>query len=186
MPRPTATMVKAFALNLRAAAWLLAVQAIQLSHGFPTLSTYGRASSRAKLIINAVILTHASPQWMNNNGWKMIGTQCCGPAGSVVIYDETSAGNDHAAFSVGGGLICQHNPGRCRCRMRALTCCCLPRLHLQNLTQMSHFSAPQATGASIACIAKVAELALSTLPICKFCFQMLSSKKKSLVRALQH
>ena len=52
---------------------------------------------------------------MNKNGWKMIGTQCCGPAGSVVIYDETSAGNDHAAFSVGGGLICQHNPGRCRC-----------------------------------------------------------------------
>jgi len=51
---------------------------------------------------------------MNKNGWKMIGTQCCGPAGSVVIYDETSAGNDHAAFSVGGGLICQHNPGRCR------------------------------------------------------------------------
>ncbi len=52
---------------------------------------------------------------MNKNGWKMIGTQCCGPAGSVVIYDETSAGNDHAAFSVGGGLICQHNPSRCRC-----------------------------------------------------------------------
>ena len=51
---------------------------------------------------------------MDAHGWKMIGTQCCGPAGSVVIYDETSAGNDHAAFSVGGGLICQHNPGRCR------------------------------------------------------------------------
>ena len=55
----------------------------------------------------------------------MIGTQCCGPAGSVVIYDETSAGNDHAAFSVGGGLICQHNPGRCRCvRCRLISCVC--------------------------------------------------------------
>jgi hypothetical protein len=60
-------------------------------------------------------LCHVFMQWMTKNGWKMIGTQCCGPAGSVVIYDETSAGNDHAAFSVGGGLICQHNPGRCRC-----------------------------------------------------------------------
>jgi hypothetical protein len=52
---------------------------------------------------------------MNKNGWKMIGSACCGPAGSIVIYDETAKGSDHAAFSVGGGLICQHNPYRCRC-----------------------------------------------------------------------
>ena len=49
-----------------------------------------------------------------NNGWKNIGSACCGPAGSIVIYDTTSKGMDHAAFSMGGGLISQHNPYRCR------------------------------------------------------------------------
>ena len=50
---------------------------------------------------------------MTANGWRSTGSTCCGPPGAVVIYDETSAGNDHAAFSVGGALVCQHNPGRC-------------------------------------------------------------------------
>ena len=60
--------------------------------------------------------THVPPQWLVNNGWRNIGSACCGPAGSIVIYDTTPKGMDHAAFSMGGGLISQHNPYRCRCR----------------------------------------------------------------------
>jgi hypothetical protein len=111
MPRPTATAARAFVPNLPAAAWQPVVLEIPSSHGFQTLSTYGFAFFHQSDDPSS----HAFSQWMESNGWTMIGTQCCGPAGSVVIYDETSAGNDHAAFSVGGGLICQHNPGRCRC-----------------------------------------------------------------------
>ena len=58
---------------------------------------------------------------MNRNGWRMIGSACCGPPGAIVIYDTTPAGSNHAAFSMGGGLISQHNPYRCRL---------LPRLSL--------------------------------------------------------
>jgi hypothetical protein len=102
---------------------------------------------------------------MTKNGWKMIGSQCCGPAGSVVIYDETSAGNDHAAFSVGGGLICQHNPGRCRFlflfvvfSLYFLFVVCLYRnSQIQRLTRPQP-AAPQATGASTVCIAMAAEV----------------------------
>ena len=108
---------------------------------------------------------------MNKNGWKMIGTQCCGPAGSVVIYDETSAGNDHAAFSVGGGLICQHNPGRCRCSPTIPNCSVRHALPAplapsppvvcveatSDLTRPRP-AAPRAIGARIAFIATAAEI----------------------------
>jgi hypothetical protein len=43
------------------------------------------------------------------NGWVEAGSDCCGNPGSVVIYN----GDQHAALSIGGGLIDQHNPSVC-------------------------------------------------------------------------
>jgi len=93
-----------------------------------------------------------------------MGSACCGPAGSIVIYDTTSRGMDHAAFSMGGGLISQHNPYRCRCPLcrhpYILFSCCLPRPKIQHLTRL-HLAAPAALGARAVSIAKAAEIHVS-------------------------
>jgi hypothetical protein len=114
-----------------------------------------------------------------NNGWKNIGSTCCGPAGSIVIYDTTSKGMDHAAFSMGGGLISQHNPYRCRfvptppsslpfvclCRVFHLEC----RFHLSRV-KLSRFcaAAPAARGAPAVFTAKAADASCHapSLPFC--------------------
>jgi hypothetical protein len=55
------------------------------------------------------IWVHELVDFAKSNGWSDLGSDCCGPPGSIVVL----LGGEHVCLSVGNGLVDCHNNNRC-------------------------------------------------------------------------